>query len=462
MGFCTQCGSRFEGDERFCTQCGAPREEVAPSVEETSAAEETAVIAGAPAAGEADAEATAIMQPLPQSTAETPASQPAVQPVALQDAAASFGEPEPEPEPQPQQVPPTFATQTPMPAPIPASTPASSPAPAKTPRRGMLAALITVIVVLVVLVGLLAWSLVPGAPIRGWLGLDKPGSSEIQDNARHGSSADSDDDMDDEDDDEGRLAVSICSSAPKIDLERFHVQDDDLIVTVRFTNSCSASSKRPMRFDDDAVRITLTDSSTSDRLADAVFDFSDDPIEAEAGDDATRRLVFDDSQFWFVPDTRGSSVSSINISCTPRYDGALGESGDSADDADAGRAVDDEEERETAAKAALDAQVEHDRATVNGFMTVFTTQLSSKKKGMVINGHEWNYQDIWQHYLSIKLAHPKTLLVWSGDWPTYQRTGTTMYYVMISGESFASADDAWAWCSAEGYGQEDCLPVDMQ
>lgn len=26
IGFCTQCGAPFQGDERFCTQCGAPRE----------------------------------------------------------------------------------------------------------------------------------------------------------------------------------------------------------------------------------------------------------------------------------------------------------------------------------------------------------------------------------------------------------------------------------------------------
>ena len=48
MKFCTNCGNKFEGEEKFCTECGAPRYADAPqnkiSIDETPKSPTTAQI----------------------------------------------------------------------------------------------------------------------------------------------------------------------------------------------------------------------------------------------------------------------------------------------------------------------------------------------------------------------------------------------------------------------------------
>ncbi|KAB5604861.1 hypothetical protein EHS19_09585 [Bifidobacterium jacchi] len=110
---------------------------------------------------------------------------------------------------------------------------------------------------------------------------------------------------------------------------------------------------------------------------------------------------------------------------------------------------------------ALSWQKDNDSADAGDFYDTVTTQLSSKKLGMKADGKTWHYRDIYQQFLQLRAKNPRALLLWSGDYPTYQKSGTTDYYVILSGESFDSADDASSWCTREKYGPNDCMAIDL-
>ncbi|WP_225431721.1 hypothetical protein [Bifidobacterium platyrrhinorum] len=328
--------------------------------------------------------------------------------------------------------------------------------------------IIAAVAVLAVLVMVLAMTFIP--PTRMWMArtfgfADGGAASSAESSASSGSAKTGSSGSDDS------LTVEVCEKAPKIDLRSFDTEGSNLVVKVRITQSCG--SKSSLRLDDDATRITLTDADGA-VFADALFDFSGDPVTAKSGSSANATIVYLPSQYWFVPSetSSGSGARTISVSCklgqessgSADSSGSSGSSsGSSGSDSDglSGSDSSDEQEREDAAKAAIERQIAHDKPRASTFLTTFTNQLSSKNYGMYAEGHTWNYQQIWQQYLELKLKHPKILLVWSGDWPTYQKTGTTMYYVMLSGEAFSNESDAWNWCDAQGYEFKDCIVVDL-
>ncbi|MBM6706871.1 hypothetical protein H6A68_07435 [Bifidobacterium pullorum subsp. saeculare] len=110
----------------------------------------------------------------------------------------------------------------------------------------------------------------------------------------------------------------------------------------------------------------------------------------------------------------------------------------------------------------MDWQRGHDRSAANAFYSTYTTQLSSKKYGMEIEGTTWHYTEMYNQFLRLRARHRNALLIWSGDYPTYTKNKTTDYYVILSGEGFGTTADATAWCSSNGYTSDDCLAVDLQ
>lgn len=106
--------------------------------------------------------------------------------------------------------------------------------------------------------------------------------------------------------------------------------------------------------------------------------------------------------------------------------------------------------------------MEADKAKAAGLLNVYTTQLSSKKPGLQAAGRTWTYETILGQYRELKAKYPNALLVWGPDYTNYSRSGhPSDYYVMLSGETFATAQAAKGWCTANGYGSEDCLPVHL-
>ncbi|WP_238567629.1 hypothetical protein [Bifidobacterium stellenboschense] len=265
-------------------------------------------------------------------------------------------------------------------------------------------------------------------------------------------------------DTEGRNLA--CDAEPDMKVVSVESVGNDLVVTVLVTPSDDCESGTTTTLDDDSTRVTLRDSS-GDTVADAVFDFSSD-MQTIPAKGKRIKLSYAPTQFYrpatelertFQDDPAelivkyvyaASAGSGASTSTGPSSrSGALG--GESASD----------DEAEQDACNALQWQVAQDKSKASAFMSTYTTQLSSKRQGMVIDGKTWSCRDILAHFITLRDKHPNVLLIWSGDWPTYD-ANPTKYYVIISGESFGSTDDAWNWCHSNGYGQVDCLPVNLE
>lgn len=245
-----------------------------------------------------------------------------------------------------------------------------------------------------------------------------------------------------------------CTAAPDAELQTTDHSDTTLTAAMRFTSNCS---DKDAQFKQSDVKISIKDAS-GDVIASAIFDFSAKPLEFDNGD-ATATLAFTTQQYWRPYDQ--IEVSSVETVVQTKQS-ATGQPAAGVGDALGGANIADSD-IERYAQLALSWQLSHDSSTAQAFYTTYTTQLSSKKYGIQAEGKTWQYKDIYEQFLQLRIKHPKAVLVWSSDWPTYTKNGgTSDYYVILSGESFGSTDDGSAWCTNNGYTSEDCLVVDLQ
>lgn len=265
-------------------------------------------------------------------------------------------------------------------------------------------------------------------------------------------------------DTEGRNLA--CDAEPDMKVVSVESVGNDLVVTVLVTLSDDCESGTTTTLDDDSTRVTLRDSG-GDTVADAVFDFSSD-MQTIPEKGKRIKLSYSPTQFYrpateleqtFQDDPAELIVKYVYAAASGS--GASTSTGPSSRSGALGGKSASDDEAEQDACNALQWQVAQDKSKASAFMSTYTTQLSSKRQGMVIDGKTWSCRDILAHFITLRDKHPNVLLIWSGDWPTYD-ANPTKYYVIISGESFGSTDDAWNWCQSNGYGQVDCLPVNLE
>ncbi|MBW3089784.1 zinc ribbon domain-containing protein [Bifidobacterium miconisargentati] len=438
MRFCTNCGAKLGENDRFCVQCGQERDDWPV---------QGATPSNDAASGPAQSDQSADLASQP--TMVDPSMQQPVSPQVPQAAQSAVPAPT-VPLPYTAQ-PATGATAIPVPG-TPVGTtqaptaPQSQSQPKSRQNKGLIAAIIVAAVVAVALVGALLWVLVihprmSGSPSQA-SSSQSTGTSGKSGSGTSGESADT--------------KAKACADAPDFNIDSHDMHGKDLVVRLKVTASCGSGST--LNLDDDAVRITLKDGDAT--LADAVYGFSDDPLTAKAGEDAETSVAFAQSQYWFVPGEADWDNLEITGELGADAQGDKAKLDNSKDFAGADAL--DKDGREKVAKAAIDRQISHDKSAVDDLTGDYTTQLSSKQLNMQADGKTWTYQDIWQQYVDLKNDWPNTVLLWSGDWPKYQRSGTTEYYVMLSGETFGSIDDGWDWCSANGFGQNDCMPISFE
>lgn len=256
----------------------------------------------------------------------------------------------------------------------------------------------------------------------------------------------------------GDKEAAPCGKAPDMSVTSFGSEPsgDGLSMDLTVTSSCDGSALNL----DEATQLTITDQDGS-TVAAGVFDFSQDPVTADAGEDAKTTVVFDKGDYWRLPSELPKTATwTVNAKLGASTSG--GSDGSSTSDGLHSVPIADDSAREAAAKSAIDWQIKHDKSDASRFLSTVTTQLSSKQLNMQVDGKTWKYQDIYQQFVDLHKRLPNAMMLWSGDWPTYNSTGTGDYYVIISGEGFSSVDDGWNWCSSNGFGQNDCLPVDLQ
>jgi len=73
-------------------------------------------------------------------------------------------------------------------------------------------------------------------------------------------------------------------------------------------------------------------------------------------------------------------------------------------------------------------------------------QLSSKRPGVVDEGHTWDNAQILQEHLRLRDQYG-ALLLWSGDWSVFDAPD---FWVTIAPFRAATSDDALAWCRQQG------------
>lgn len=99
-----------------------------------------------------------------------------------------------------------------------------------------------------------------------------------------------------------------------------------------------------------------------------------------------------------------------------------------------------------------------DRAYVAAYLTdVWVPQISAKRDGLEADGVTWDNARILDQHLRMRQQYGAkgydAKLLWSGDWSTYDGRD---FWVTIVAAPFAQADDALAWCSAQGFDRDNC------
>ncbi|MFD8500753.1 hypothetical protein [Amycolatopsis sp. NPDC059657] len=90
------------------------------------------------------------------------------------------------------------------------------------------------------------------------------------------------------------------------------------------------------------------------------------------------------------------------------------------------------------------------RATANGR---WVAQLSSKQPGTVAHGMRYDTDMILSEHLTLRSRYPGSLLVWTGDWPSYKNPD---YWATVGGTVYATPEAANAWCDQQGFPKDDC------
>ena len=102
----------------------------------------------------------------------------------------------------------------------------------------------------------------------------------------------------------------------------------------------------------------------------------------------------------------------------------------------------------------LDDQVATDRTSVEALVGSWIPQLSSKSVGTVADGITYDAGDILSQYQRLATSYPDAKLLYSGDWPVFRNGG---YWVVVVARPFSTSSAANAWCSAQGFGPDDCF-----
>lgn len=109
---------------------------------------------------------------------------------------------------------------------------------------------------------------------------------------------------------------------------------------------------------------------------------------------------------------------------------------------------------EATSAALLSEAVDADRGQVEALVGTWVPQLSSKRVGTVADGITYDSTSILGLYNELSGRHGPVLLLGSSDWPVFREGG---YWVVVAAQPFATAEQANAWCSAQGLGADDCF-----
>ena len=261
-------------------------------------------------------------------------------------------------------------------------------------------------------------------------------------------------------------AVKACSSMPTFTITSVEDGQGELNVQGNVTTSCAegdflgGSSNQVLIYSS----ASPTGGADVDHLvASGTFDLSSDPLIIPNGGRAVTLRFGEQHYFRTAKDLdlktltvkpsfdRGSQSSVTSKSSTNSPMTMASSSNSNANQ---------QEQDEQAAGDALQWQAKHDRSAVmSKFLGKWTPQLSSKQVDLVADGQTWTNRSILVEFLKTRQANPNAVIVNTSEWSVFDVGG---WWVTLSGELYATADEANAWCDSQGYDAEHCLAKRME
>ena len=256
-------------------------------------------------------------------------------------------------------------------------------------------------------------------------------------------------------------AVKACSSMPTFTITSVEDGQGELKVQGTMATSCAEGD-----FLAGSSNQVLVYSSTSPTggadvdslVASGTFDLSSEPLIIPNGGRSVT-LRFGEQHYFRT----AKDLELKGLSVKPSFDRGSSSSVTSKSSTNSPMTVasstssnaNQEAQDEQAAGDAIGWQVKHDYPIVmNSMRGKWTPQLSSKQVGLVAEGQTWTNRSILAEFLKTRQANPKAVIIDTSQWPVYDVGG---WWVTLSGELYDDADQANAWCDAQGYDSDHCL-----
>ena len=256
-------------------------------------------------------------------------------------------------------------------------------------------------------------------------------------------------------------AVKACSSMPTFTITSVEDGQGELKVQGTMATSCAEGD-----FLAGSSNQVLVYSSTSPTggadvdslVASGTFDLSSEPLIIPNGG-RTVTLRFGEQHYFRT----AKDLELKGLSVKPSFDRGTSSSATSKSSTNSPMTIasstssnaNQEAQDEQAAGDAIGWQVKHDYPIVmNSMRGKWTPQLSSKQVGLVAEGQTWTNRSILAEFLKTRQANPKAVIIDTSQWPVYDVGG---WWVTLSGELYDDADQANAWCDAQGYDSDHCL-----
>ena len=256
-------------------------------------------------------------------------------------------------------------------------------------------------------------------------------------------------------------AVKACSSMPTFTITSVEDGQGELKVQGTMATSCAEGD-----FLAGSSNQVLVYSSTSPTggadvdslVASGTFDLSSEPLIIPNGG-RTVTLRFGEQHYFRT----AKDLELKGLSVKPSFDRGSSSSVTSKSSTNSPMTIasstssnaNQEAQDEQAAGDAIGWQVKHDYPIVmNSMRGKWTPQLSSKQVGLVAEGQTWTNRSILAEFLKTRQANPKAVIIDTSQWPVYDVGG---WWVTLSGELYDDADQANAWCDAQGYDSDHCL-----
>lgn len=94
-----------------------------------------------------------------------------------------------------------------------------------------------------------------------------------------------------------------------------------------------------------------------------------------------------------------------------------------------------------------------DTGTAESTVGSWLPQLSAKQEGLVADGQVWDSAGILREHEQLRAQYSGAFLVWSGDYVSFSGPD---FWVTLVNRPFATADQAIAWCSTNGFDSDHC------